>query len=41
VDAAEAVLRRAVHDDLEREMKLVSKPLFAEIAAGAKGAEKS
>ncbi len=34
--AAMAVLRGAMHRNLEREMKLTSKPLFAEIAAGAK-----
>lgn len=34
--AAMAALRDAMHRNLEREMKLISKPLFAEIAVGAK-----
>lgn len=33
-DAARAALRKHMHDDAETEMKLVRKPLFAEIARG-------
>jgi len=41
VGAAMALLRQHVHDDLEREMKLTRKPLFAEIskASGGRGKE--
>ncbi len=35
VDAAIALLRRHVHEELKRDMKLTKKPLFAEIAKGA------
>jgi hypothetical protein len=38
VTGATAVLRRCVHDAIEREMKTTRKPLFAEIARGAGGA---
>jgi hypothetical protein len=37
VAAAIALLRRHMHDELTREMKLTRKPLFAEIAKGAGG----
>ena len=42
VAAATAVLRRHIHDELKREMKLTKKPLFAEISkATAAGQEKN
>ena len=37
VAAAIALLRRHVHEDLKREMKLTKKPLFAEISKATGG----
>ena len=39
VAAAIALLRRHVHEDLKREMKLTKKPLFAEISKATGGGQ--